>query len=110
MMKIRTRNPAASTDSGRVIHTDIPKLRYIAAQIAKNPPNDVASWPRLRANIGPWKAWVLARICSISGTIGATLDHCLDNLRSSTFFAFAGGVFPTDISPVDVSRFRSRAP
>ena len=38
--------------SGSDTHSDIPRHRYIAAQVATNPPTDVASWPRLRANIG----------------------------------------------------------
>jgi hypothetical protein len=38
MMKIRTRKPAASTESGKVIQSDIVRQRYIAAQVARNPP------------------------------------------------------------------------
>jgi hypothetical protein len=34
-------------------------------QVAKNPPNDAASCPRLRAKIGARKALVLERIWSI---------------------------------------------
>jgi cytochrome c len=48
MMKMRTRNPAASTDIGSVIQSETARHRYIAVQAAKNPPNDVASCPRLR--------------------------------------------------------------
>ena len=62
---MRTRNPAASADSASVIHRDTAKVRYIAAQVTENPPSDVASCPRLRANIGAWKALVLERIWSI---------------------------------------------
>ena len=51
-MKMRTRNPAASADIGSVIHSDTARHRYIAVQVAKNPPNEVASCPRLDANIG----------------------------------------------------------
>jgi hypothetical protein len=51
-MKIRTRNPAASADIGNVIQIETARHRYIAVQVAKNPPNDVASRPTLRANIG----------------------------------------------------------
>jgi hypothetical protein len=35
-----------------VIHSDTARKRYIAVQVAKNPPNEVASCPRLDANIG----------------------------------------------------------
>jgi hypothetical protein len=64
MMKMRTRNPAASADIGRVIQSERARHRYITAQVRKNPPNDVASCPRLRANIGAWKALVRERIWS----------------------------------------------
>ena len=50
MMKMRMRNPAASTDIGSVIQSET--AMYIAVQVAKNPPNDVASCPRLYTNIG----------------------------------------------------------
>jgi len=52
VMKMRTRNPAASADIGSVIQSETARHRYIAAQVAKNPRNDVASCPRLHANIG----------------------------------------------------------
>jgi hypothetical protein len=65
MMKMRTRNPAASADIGSVIQSPTARHRYIAMQVAKNPPNDAASCPRLRANIGARKALVLERIWSI---------------------------------------------
>jgi len=52
MMKMRTRKPAASTDSGELIQSDIPRHRYTAAQVTINPPTDVANCPRLRAKIG----------------------------------------------------------
>ena len=65
MMKMRTRNPAASADIGSVIQSPTARHRYIAMQVAKNPPNDDASCPRLRANIGARKAIVLERIWSI---------------------------------------------
>jgi hypothetical protein len=51
-MKIRTRNPAASADIGNVIQSDTARHKYIAVQVAKNPPNEVVSCPRLDANIG----------------------------------------------------------
>jgi hypothetical protein len=51
-MKMRTRNPAASADIGSMIQSETARQRYIAAQVVKNPPNDVASCPRLRVNIG----------------------------------------------------------
>jgi hypothetical protein len=40
------------TDSGNVIQTDIVRQRYMAAQVARNPPNDVVNCPRLRLRIG----------------------------------------------------------
>src|ERR1051326_2267895 len=52
MMKIRTRNPAASTDSGKIIQGDTVRPRYIAAQVARNPPKDVVNCARLRRRIG----------------------------------------------------------
>jgi hypothetical protein len=64
-MKMRTRNPAASADIGSVIQSERATHRYMAVQVAKNPPNEVASCPRLRANIGVWNALVLERIWSI---------------------------------------------
>ena len=62
---MRTRNPAASTDVGSVIQSETARHRYIAVQVATNPPNDVASCPRLRANIGPWNLLVPESIWSI---------------------------------------------
>src|SRR6516165_1980233 len=64
-MKMRTRNPAPSTDIGSVIESETARHRYIAVQVATNPPNDVASCPRLRANIGAWKPLVPESIWSI---------------------------------------------
>src|ERR1044071_3672283 len=55
MMKMRTRKPAAIVDSGNAIQAEISKHAYIAAQVAKNPPNDVASCAKLRARIGGWR-------------------------------------------------------
>ena len=48
MMKMRTRKPAASADIGSAPQKDTSALAYIAAQVAKNPPNEVKSCPRLR--------------------------------------------------------------
>ena len=62
---MRTRNPAPSTDIGSVIESETARHRYIAVQVATNPPNDVASCPRLRANIGAWKPLVPESIWSI---------------------------------------------
>ena len=53
---MRTRNPAASADIGSAIQSETARHRYITAQVTKNPPNDVASCPRLRANIGASKS------------------------------------------------------
>src|SRR5215472_1095708 len=66
-MKMRTRNPAASTDIGSVIQNETARDRYIAVQEITNPPNDVASCPRLRANIGTWNPLVPESIWSICG-------------------------------------------
>src|SRR6516165_8311021 len=66
-MKMRIRNPAASTDIGSVIQSETARHRYIAVQVATNPPNDVASCPRLRANIGPRNLLVPESIWSICG-------------------------------------------
>src|SRR3954454_22132027 len=55
MMKIRTRKPAATIDSGSAIQAETAKHAYIAAQVAKNPPNDVVSCAKLRAKIGGWR-------------------------------------------------------
>jgi hypothetical protein len=63
-MKMRTRNPAESADIGSVIQSERARHRYITAQVTKNPPNDVASCPRLRAKIGASKGLVLERIWS----------------------------------------------
>ena len=41
--------PPASADIGSVIHSDTARQRYIAVQVAKTQPNEVASCPRLRA-------------------------------------------------------------
>src|SRR6516165_6133358 len=71
-MKMRTRNPAASTDIGSVIQSETARQRYIAVQVATNPPNDVASCPRLRANIGAWNPWVPESIWSICGITAPT--------------------------------------
>src|SRR6516165_2549548 len=57
-MKMRTRNPAANTDIGSVIQNETARDRYISVQVITNPPNDVASCPRLRANIGSWNPLV----------------------------------------------------
>src|SRR4051794_11847029 len=54
MMKMRTRKPAATIDSGSAIQAETAKQAYIAAQVAKNPPNDVVSCAKLRAKIGGW--------------------------------------------------------
>src|SRR5215831_12028243 len=71
-MKMRTRNPAASTDIGSVIQSETGRHRYIAVQEATNPPNDVASCPRLRAKIGAWNPLVPESIWSICGIIAPT--------------------------------------
>src|SRR6516162_2335068 len=71
-MKMRTRNPAASTDIGSVIQSETARHRYIAVQVAKNPPNDVASWPRLLANVGARNVLVAENIWSICGTTAPT--------------------------------------
>src|SRR3954452_23059863 len=55
MMKMRTRKPAAMIDSGSAIHAQNSKHVYIAAHVAKNPPNDVVSCAKLRAKIGDWR-------------------------------------------------------
>src|SRR5215204_5284778 len=62
MMKMRTRKPAASTDSGSAAHIEMPRHRYIATMVATNPPNDVAICPRLRARIGVWNDFVPSRM------------------------------------------------
>src|SRR5215831_18920615 len=71
-MKMRTRNPAASTDIGTVIQSETARHRYIVAQLTTNPPNDVASCPRLRANIGAWNPLVPETIWSIWGITAPT--------------------------------------
>src|ERR1051325_2449193 len=55
MMKMRTRKPAAMIDSGSAIQAETSKHVYIAAHVAKNPPNDVVSCAKLRAKIGDWR-------------------------------------------------------
>src|ERR1044071_7248790 len=55
MMKMRTRKPAAMIDSGSAIQAETSKPVYIAAHVAKNPPNDVVSCAKLRAKIGDWR-------------------------------------------------------
>src|SRR3954463_13667716 len=55
MMKMRTRKPAATIDSGSAIQAETAKHAYIAAQVAKNPPNDVVSCAKLCAKIGGWR-------------------------------------------------------
>src|SRR3954454_22547561 len=55
MMKMRTRKPAATIDSGSAIQAETSKHAYIAAQVAKNPPNDVVSCAKLRAKMGGWR-------------------------------------------------------
>src|SRR5271170_7442592 len=72
MIKMRTRKPAASADSGKAIHSETATHTYITAQVAKNPPNDVESCTRLRANIGDWKGAHPAKSGSICGTIAPT--------------------------------------
>ena len=56
-MKIRTRKPAASTDIGSAMRRETARKKYIAAQVAKNPPNEVASCPRLDADSAFEKPW-----------------------------------------------------
>ncbi len=58
---MRTKNPAATSDNGAVIHGNWPKHRYIAAQVPQNPPNEVASCPILRAKTGAWNGSVARR-------------------------------------------------
>src|SRR6516225_6625953 len=72
MMKMRMRNPAASTDIDSVIQNETARHRYIAVQLTTNPPNDVASCPRLRANIGAWNPLVPETIWSIWGITAPT--------------------------------------
>src|SRR6478609_4881719 len=55
MMKMRTRKPAAMIDSGSAIQAETSKHAYIAAHVAKNPPNDVVSCAKLRAKTGGWR-------------------------------------------------------
>src|SRR3954465_5575942 len=55
MMKMRTRKPAAMIDSGSAIQAETAKHAYIAAQVAKNPPNDVVSCAKLRAKMAGWR-------------------------------------------------------
>src|SRR4051812_50036133 len=55
MMKMRTRKPAATIDSGSAIQAETSKHAYIAAHVAKNPPNDVVSCAKLRAKTGGWR-------------------------------------------------------
>src|SRR4051795_8380799 len=55
MMKMRTRKPAAMVDSGSAIQAEPSKHAYMAAHVAKNPPNDVVSCAKLRAKIGDWR-------------------------------------------------------
>ena len=69
MMKMRTRNPAASADIGSVIQSPTARHRYIAMQVAKNPPNDAASCPRLRAKIGATRL-KLARLNAVRSKTG----------------------------------------
>ena len=52
---MRTRKPAAMIDSGSAIQAETSKHAYIAAHVAKNPPNDVVSCAKLRAKIGGWR-------------------------------------------------------
>ena len=42
-------------DSGSAIQAETSKDVYIAAHVAKNPPNDVVSCVKLRAKIGVWR-------------------------------------------------------
>src|SRR4051794_32752192 len=62
-MKMRTRKPAAMVDSGNAIQAETSKHAYIATQVAKNPPNDVVSCPKLRAKIGDWR--VSGSVCVV---------------------------------------------
>src|SRR4051812_7041318 len=55
MMKMRTRKPAATIDSGSAIQAETSKHAYIVAQVAKNPPNDVVSCAKLRAKMNGWR-------------------------------------------------------
>src|SRR3954462_7587607 len=55
MMKMRTRKSAAMVDSGSAIQAETSKHAYMAAHVAKNPPNDVVSCAKLRAKIGDWR-------------------------------------------------------
>ena len=74
MMKIRTRKPAASADNGKASHSDTDRHKYMAAQVAKNPPNDVESCPRLRASAGDWNGMVAERRGSFADTIAPIRD------------------------------------
>src|SRR6516162_5261986 len=85
MMKMRTRNPAASTDIGSVIQSETARHRYIAVQVATNPPNDVARCPRLRANIGARNPLVPENIWSSRVTTGSTRGE--DELSSENALA-----------------------
>ena len=42
-------------DRGSAIQAETSKHAYIAAQVAKNPPNDVVSCAKLRAKFGDWR-------------------------------------------------------
>src|SRR3954452_11649435 len=52
---MRTKKPAAMIDSGSAIQAEISKHAYIAAHVAKNPPNDVVSCAKLRDKMGGWR-------------------------------------------------------
>ena len=69
MMKMRTRKPAAIADNGSAIHRETATHAYIAAHVAKNPPNDVASCVKLRAKIGDWKDALSRKTGSISSIV-----------------------------------------
>ena len=49
---MRTRKPAASGASAAAIQYDTSVTAYIAAQVAKKPPNEVAIWDRLLRSMG----------------------------------------------------------
>ena len=55
MMKMRTRKAAATIDNGSAIQAETSKHAYIAAHVAKNPPNDVGSCAKLRAKMAGWR-------------------------------------------------------
>ena len=105
IMNMRTRNPAASIDIGNVIHSDTARHRYIAVQVAKNPPNEVGIYPRLDANIGaekPWSQKASGLVAASSHPPPAEVNSPAKRLAHRHRPAAAG----TDITLVSVRRGR----